>query len=174
MAAMDHGTATIARRAGSVSSRSLLPPWLIFSDDWGRHPTSCQHLIRHQLPEQPVLWVNMIGTRRPALDWATVRRGVEKFGQWLRPIAADSLPVNLRVVSPRMWPGFSRPLERRFNRGWLARQLRPVLDRLPEPPVAITTMPTAADLVGTLPVAHWVYYCVDDFSAWPGIDQTAA
>jgi glycosyltransferase involved in cell wall biosynthesis len=48
------------------------------------------------------------------------------------------------------------------------------LDRLPEPPVAITTMPTAADLVGELPVSHWVYYCVDDFSAWPGIDQVAA
>jgi glycosyltransferase involved in cell wall biosynthesis len=35
-------------------------------------------------------------------------------------------------------------------------------------------MPTAADLVGELPVAHWVYYCVDDFGAWPGIDQIAA
>ena len=51
---------------------------------------------------------------------------------------------------------------------------RPLVERLPEPPVAITTMPTAADLVGELPVAHWVYYCVDDFAAWPGIDQAAA
>jgi glycosyltransferase involved in cell wall biosynthesis len=45
---------------------------------------------------------------------------------------------------------------------------------MPEAPVAITTMPTAADLVGVLPVKHWVYYCVDDFSLWPGIDQSAA
>jgi glycosyltransferase involved in cell wall biosynthesis len=65
-------------------------------------------------------------------------------------------------------------LERRLNRAWLARQLRPVIERLPVPPVAITTMPTAADLVGVLPVARWVYYCVDDFSLWPGIDQDAA
>ena len=35
-------------------------------------------------------------------------------------------------------------------------------------------MPTAADLVGVLPVRKWVYYCVDDFSVWPGIDQVAA
>jgi glycosyltransferase involved in cell wall biosynthesis len=149
-------------------------PWLVLSDDWGRHPTSCQHLIRHLLPEQPVTWVNLIGTRRPALDWATARRGFEKLGQWLRPAANRSLPDNLQVVSPKVWPGFGGAWERRFNRAWLTRQLRPRLDRMSEPPIAITTMPTAADLVGQLPVAHWVYYCVDDFSVWPGIDQTAA
>ena len=65
---------------------------------------------------------------------------------------ADALPENLRVVSPKVWPGFGRPLERRFNRAWLVRQLRPLIEELPEPPVAITTLPTAADLVGTLPV----------------------
>jgi glycosyltransferase involved in cell wall biosynthesis len=116
----------------------------------------------------------MIGTRRPALDWATARRVIEKLGQWLRPTAAASLPPNLQIVSPRMWPGFRRPLERRLNRSWLARQLRPVIADLPWPPIAIATMPTAADLVGVLPVERWVYYCVDDFSTWPGIDQTAA
>jgi glycosyltransferase involved in cell wall biosynthesis len=126
------------------------------------------------LPEQPVVWVNMIGTRRPALDWATARRGFEKLGQWLRPTASAALPGNLRVVSPRMWPGFGRSLERRLNRSWLARQLRPVLTEMPDPPVAIATMPTASDLVGVLPVERWVYYCVDDFSTWPGIDQAAA
>src|SRR5262249_12664887 len=28
-----------------------------------------------------------------------------------------------------------------------------------------------ADLVGRLPVARWVYYCVDDFGEWPGLDH---
>src|SRR5262249_36234411 len=28
-----------------------------------------------------------------------------------------------------------------------------------------------ADLIGLLPVQRWVYYCVDDFSQWPGLDQ---
>jgi glycosyltransferase involved in cell wall biosynthesis len=117
----------------------------------------------------------MIGTRRPRLDLATARRGLEKLGQWLRPASeVAALPANLRVVSPKVWPGFGRSWERRLNRGWLARQLRPWLDELPEAPVAVTTMPTAADLIGVLPVRHWVYYCVDDFSVWPGIDQAAA
>ena len=36
--------------------------------------------------------------------------------------------------------------------------------------MAITTIPIVADLVGRLPVRRWVYYCVDDFSVWPGLD----
>jgi glycosyltransferase involved in cell wall biosynthesis len=150
-------------------------PWLVISDDWGRHPTSCQHLIRHLLPNQPVTWVNMIGTRRPRLDRATLVRGWEKFGQWLRPAPpATLLPRNLGIVSPKVWPGFRFRWERRLNRGLLARQLRSAIERTSESPIAITTMPTAADLVGILPVRKWIYYCVDDFSVWPGIDQVAA
>jgi glycosyltransferase involved in cell wall biosynthesis len=30
-----------------------------------------------------------------------------------------------------------------------------------------------ADLVGVLPVQRWVYYCVDDFTLWPGLDGAA-
>jgi glycosyltransferase involved in cell wall biosynthesis len=46
-----------------------------------------------------------------------------------------------------------------------------VIESLPEPPVAVTTLPIVADVVGTLPVRRWVYYCVDDFSEWPGLDS---
>ncbi len=36
--------------------------------------------------------------------------------------------------------------------------------------IAITTLPTTADLTGRIEVDRWVYYCVDDFSVWPGLD----
>ncbi len=36
--------------------------------------------------------------------------------------------------------------------------------------IAITTLPITADLIGRLDVDRWVYYCVDDFSVWPGLD----
>lgn len=44
---------------------------------------------------------------------------------------------------------------------------------MPAPPVAVTTLPIVADLTDALPVARWVYYCVDDFSLWPGLDGAA-
>jgi hypothetical protein len=42
---------------------------------------------------------------------------------------------------------------------------------MPEPPVAVTTIPVVSELIGLLPVRRWVYYCVDDFGLWPGLDQ---
>jgi glycosyltransferase involved in cell wall biosynthesis len=147
---------------------------LVFSDDWGRHPTSCQHLIRHLLPRYPVVWVNMIGMRRPKLEWYTVTRGFEKLGQWLGPKKPPgALPDNLKVISPVVWPGFGLRLERGLNAKLLSRQLRQMIQALPEPPIAITTMPTVADLIGRINVKKWIYYCVDDFTTWPGLDHRA-
>jgi hypothetical protein len=41
--------------------------FIIFSDDWGRHPSSCQYLFRHLLPRYRTFWVNTIGMRRTHL-----------------------------------------------------------------------------------------------------------
>jgi glycosyltransferase involved in cell wall biosynthesis len=34
----------------------------------------------------------------------------------------------------------------------------------------LTTVPIVADLVGSFSASRWIYYCVDDFSQWPGLD----
>ena len=137
----------------------LRPPLLVFADDWGRHPSSCQHLVRRLLDRHAVWWVNTIGMRPPRLDWATVRRGLEKVRHWTRrPCDTAALPANLRVLNPRMWPWFSRPFDRALNRELLLRELRRVTATLPISPVAVTTLPIVADLIGLLPVRRWVYY----------------
>ncbi len=146
---------------------------LVFADDWGRHPSSCQHLVRHLLNEHEVYWVNTIGTRTPRLNWSTVQRGFEKVRQWFRPSPpTEGGHTNLHVLNPRMWPWFSSSLGRWLNRKLLMRQLAPLLRSLPEFPVAVTTIPLVSELIDLLPVRRWVYYCVDDFGQWPGLDQT--
>src|SRR6516225_2761015 len=81
---------------------------LVFADDWGRHPSSCQHLIRQLLDRYHVSWVNTIGTRPPRLDLATLKRGLEKSRAWLRrPAPSTTSSANPRVLNPRMWPWFS-------------------------------------------------------------------
>jgi glycosyltransferase involved in cell wall biosynthesis len=150
----------------------LRAPLLVLSDDWGRHPSSCQHLVRHLLPRHDVCWVNLIGMRRPGLNLLTLRRGCEKLIQWFGPrAAAQVLPAGLSVVSPILWPSFRSRWSRLLNRRLLLRKLAPLVEAMPAPPVVITTQPTMAELVGKLPVRRWVYYCVDDFSQWPGLDQ---
>ena len=205
---------------GGKGQRSNL---LIFSDDWGRHPSSCQYLTAELLKaaerskgrgtdeagenptdgpnaaarggaiSQPVapgshfatcdsqlpvpaqtLWVNTIGTRPPRFDVLTLRRGLEKLAGWLRPgTAADgamTLPPGLRVANPRMWPWVRSATARRINRRLLGRQLTPWLAACDGPWTGVTTIPIAALVMDHLAVGRWVYYCVDDFSVWPGLD----
>lgn len=153
------------------SAEPASPPLLVFADDWGRHPSSCQHLIRHLLARHEVHWINTIGTRPPRFNWDTLRRGVEKIRHWSkRSVNGEALPPHLHVHNPRMWPWFRSKADRWLNRRLLGRYLISLVESLPTPPVAITTLPLVADLVGLLPVRRWVYYCVDDFSEWPGLD----
>jgi glycosyltransferase involved in cell wall biosynthesis len=39
--------------------------------------------------------------------------------------------------------------------------------------VVLTTLPVVADLVGAFAARRWVYYCLDDYAAWPGWDSLA-
>jgi glycosyltransferase involved in cell wall biosynthesis len=152
---------------------NLSPPLLVFADDWGRHPSSCQHLIRELLHHRPVTWINTIGTRPPRFDRATLSRGSQKLASWLRQgKKANGLdPDNLRLCNPWMWPWLTRHVDRRLNRKLLMRQLVPLVRSLATPPIAVTTLPIVADIMDDLPVARWVYYCVDDFAQWPGLDS---
>ncbi len=149
---------------------------IVFADDWGRHPSSCQHLVRHLMTRHHVLWVNTIGMRRPRLDRTTFRRGFEKLRQWFQSLAGGGSPAAVNhaeepvVVRPVMWPSFSRRWERSWNRRLLLRQLAHPIAALSKPRTVVTTIPIVADLLGLLPVDRWVYYRVDDFRHWPEMD----
>jgi len=71
-----------------------------------------------------------------------------------------------------MWPGFRRSWQRRFNARAIARRVERVLGPRAgaERRVALTTLPITADLMGRIDVDRWLYYCVDDFAVWPGLD----
>ncbi|MBD3673135.1 MAG: glycosyltransferase [Planctomycetaceae bacterium] len=100
-------------------------------------------------------------------------RGWEKIQDWAGPRQEEDeqLPENLEVIKPLMWPWIKHGADRWLNRKLLVQQLNKVLERYEGPTVAVTTIPLVADLVGELAVDRWVYYCVDDFGQWPGLEQ---
>lgn len=177
---MATSTKPLATPAAAIDSArdDAAPPRLrgslvVFSDDWGRHPSSCQHIVRRLAPRYDVLWVNTIGTRGPKLDWATLTRAVGKLVP-KRGVASSSAPDEesaVSVVNPLMWPWFRRRHDRWLNRRALVRALASRISALPRPRIAVTTIPLVADLIGELDVDRWVYYCVDDLAAWPGLES---
>ncbi len=166
----------VNRRRDTKETRER-PILLVFSDDWGRHPSSCQHLIGRLLDRYEVLWVNTIGTRVPRLDGITIRRGVEKLISWVwkgRTSTSRGTNPNIRVLNPAMLPSFRSPFCRRWNKRLLWSQLGKAIREANRNGrrrvIGISTLPYSADLIGCLPVDKWIYYCVDDWSQWPGMD----
>ena len=152
---------------------------VVFSDDWGRHPSSAQHLVRQLLGRYEVDWVNTVGTRRPTLTAHDLARAAEKLKGWLLPAAPAAHVTSEengpapRVHAPVHWPGFGSRLERALNRRLLLRALAGPLSAEGAPTAVITTAPITADLAAARPDLNWVYYCVDDLSEWPGLDAEA-
>lgn len=146
------------------------PVLVVFSDDWGRHPSSCQHLVRELLLNYEVIWIDTIGTRPVRFDLYTVRRGFGKLSQWLKPSPAAPITkeASPKILKPVMWPGFGSRFARGLNCRAMSRCIRNELKG--REAVFLTTIPVVADLAGAIPAKRWVYYCVDDFSVWPGLD----
>ena len=144
---------------------------LVFSDDWGRHPSSCQHLIKHLSTDWRILWVNTIGTRQPRPDLFTLRRGWEKLRSW---------SGGVRQVSRQMWVLDSPmlPLSDSWAARWLNRQIcthwiRSAMRQLRfSAPVVLTTLPFTPWLLGDVGQRGLVYYCTDDYSQWPSANRS--
>lgn len=153
---------------------------IVFADDFGRHPSSMQHLVGHLAEHRSIVWVNTIGMRRPRLCWADAKRAAAKVGRWLmrntQPAAVSTRTAthrNIRVINPIMWPSFAGPIQRWINRRLLRRAVARAAKRLPGAVQAITALPITADLADTPGIADWTYYMVDDFATWPGNDGKA-
>jgi glycosyltransferase involved in cell wall biosynthesis len=146
------------------------PPLLVFADDWGRHPSSCQHLVRRLRASCPVLWANTVGTRQVKADAFTLRRGLEKVKNWGQGLTR--VDRQMWTIDLPMLPGMASPALRALNRRLVAARLRSVLAQLGlESPIVLTTLPYIGWLIRGLPRRALVYYCTDDYSHWPSADR---
>jgi len=159
----------INQRNGVIDSA---PELIVFADDWGRHPSSCQHLVRRLRGEYRVLWVNSIGTRKLRLDVHTFRRACEKLRGWGRGMtAADD---SMSVFDVPMLPWFGNRSIRSANRWLVTRNIRRRMRALGfHNPVVLSTLPFVGWLLGDVGQSRTIYYCTDDYSQWPNADRDA-
>ncbi len=143
--------------------------FIVFSDDWGRHPFSCQHILQHFLPENRILWVNTIGMRQPQLTLKDFKRSVQKLRSFAAKSVKENLPTNLTIINPPMFP-FGNQLVRTINRHLVVRAVKKKMFELEmTSPIIVITVPNAADYIGFFNEELTVYYCVDEISEWPGV-----
>ena len=163
-------TRTEATESLAPKNQATVGDLLVFADDWGRHPSSCQHLVRRLLGDYRILWANTIGTRSPKADGFTLRRGFEKLHQWRRGLQRES--ASMSVLDLPMLPRVGGWLAETTNRTLVGARLRYALRQCSmERPVVLTTLPFVANLARNVPRNGLIYYCTDDFSHWPGADR---
>ncbi|HYT94589.1 MAG TPA: glycosyltransferase [Gemmataceae bacterium] len=146
--------------------------FVILSDDYDGLPTSAIHLFRRLGRGNRVFWFNTLSRLpRPSLaDMGKVLRTVTRWALRRRAPARD-IPDGVQVVNPIMVPWF-KPLVRRFNRFSLLRRYRKLCARYAiTDPIVLTTFPHGVDFLKAVPEATRIYYCVDDFLDYPGVNR---
>lgn len=148
---------------------------IVFSDDWGRHPFSCQHIMENLLPFNTILWVNTIGYRKISFNIYDIKRSFGKISNWFRPKSSpppqNGPPGNLHIINPVCIPFGHFSFVRFFNKISIIKACKGALTHLAfQYPLLITTLPTTENIVGHLGERFSIYYCVDDFTLWPGAD----
>jgi len=143
--------------------------FIVFSDDWGRHPSSCQHIFKRIYRKYPVVWVNTIGMKLPQLSSYDIGRILEKFRTWFFSKRVRRVHKNLVIYNPFMLPFPNLSPIRNLNRYFLVHGLRDIIKKFQIEPILVTTIPIVTDVVDLLPFKKKVYYRVDDFTRWPGL-----
>lgn len=164
----------MARIQSNISDKYY---FIVFSDDWGEHPSSCQHLFKIIGKYYQVLWVNTIGMRNMRFTQADFRKAFLKVGKMIegkgtgkKVYNQDNLKVD--VIQPFMLPFVQSKLIRKANaQSVILSILRKSKDYAGLVPIIVTTVPNSCDYVDKLRAERIVYYCVDDFSEWPGLKQ---
>lgn len=166
----------------SISNFEFEFEWLVFAEDWGRHPSSTQHIFRCLVANsETVYWVNSIGLRRPRISDA--KRIFEKLKQVIKPTSNEFNQETVKtasitpdeVIAPiaLSWPGSE--LVNALNRNLLTNQVSKKLEKYRNDEtkyrVLWLSLPTARCIVDAFEQDIVVYYAGDDFSALAGVDH---
>ena len=139
-------------------------PIVCYAEDWGRLPSSTQHLMRGLSKTHPILWVDSMGLRTPSAassgDLKRIWNKVKKFSEGIEEVEPNIWRLSPLVVPLAKWRwvrAFNRRLMKVYVGGWLKKNR---YDRF----IQWSSSPTSAPMLGVLGETANVYYVGDEFS----------
>ena len=151
-----------------ISNRNII----IFNDDWGRFPSTLQHVARVLMKyNNRIYWVGSLGLRRPKINVSDVKRVAQKIVKVLfksgKNNAVNEITPNL--IFPFVIPFHDLKIIRLLNTFFISRAVKKVLVKHDASnPILITSAPITEQLIGKLGESCAFYYCVDDYSSMDG------
>lgn len=147
--------------------------FIVFGEDFNRHPHALEHLLRPMFDDNQFIWVETIGLRSPKFSLYDLKRIAGVASKWIKPSKKSDrqIPENITIVSPFMIPYTQFKLIRKFNQWQVKKGVNKVLQaKKIKKPITVASVLNACDFVGDYNEKLKVYYCVDEFSLWPGLD----
>lgn len=144
---------------------------IIFGDDWGRFPSTIQHIGMVLAKSNRILWIGSLGLRKPTFSYKDFLRMKEKcLGVFLNQKHIDSEnPTSVTELHPFVLPFHDFNAVRNFNDYSLKKKITREIDILGfKRPILITSSPVVAGLVGRLGETSSHYVCLDDYSSFAG------
>lgn len=154
---------------------------VVFAEDWGRHPSSTQHILRQMIIQgHRVIWFNSIGLRNPSLSSRDVKRlfaklfsalGMKKEDGRLSTDVVDDGSAPVKIIHPLVFPKPSNGMMRYANKRILGDLVRREMKTAGmRSPILWITTPSAECITDAVPFKKIVYYCCDDYGDLPGVD----
>lgn len=146
---------------------------ICFGEDWGRHPTSTQHIMKKFAQNNTILWVNSISYRSPRFNLSDILRLFNKLKNWIaQPQGKESGQPH--IFSPLVFPFYQIEFFRKINKLILKSEINRLIKKLKlEHPILWISVPTAVDILDVIEHSLSVYYCGDEFSEFPGVNRDA-
>lgn len=142
---------------------------LVFSDDWGKLPSTLQHITKILLQNNRVFWIGSLGLRKPQINLYDLKRAYKKLLSVIKKEKKTN-ETEVKTISPIqifpfVLPFHNSQLIRKFNAISLRRKiLRVFKEYKVEKPIILTSSPVMDEIIGSLDEKSSHYFCLDEYS----------
>lgn len=145
-------------------------PIICYAEDWGRLPSSTQHIMRQLSKTHPILWVDSLGLRTPSASGGDFNRIFSKIKKSFSGIR--EIEPNIYVLSPLVIPLYKFGLIRWINKQILRCYIKPFLwKRGFGTFLQWSSCPSSAIMCGALREIANIYYIGDEFSEFTQLNS---
>ncbi|MGE5430941.1 MAG: glycosyltransferase, partial [Syntrophomonadaceae bacterium] len=143
---------------------------IIFGDDWGRYPSTIQHIGRVLAKNNRLIWIGSLGLRKPELKLRDLKRAFQKISSVFKKSSPGERVMSPVIeLNPFIIPLHDFKLVRKLNKILLLRALKGAIEQYHfQNPVLITSSPVMSDVAGCLNESSIHYICLDDYSHFKG------
>lgn len=142
---------------------------IVFGDDWGRYPSTLQHIMKELIKYNKIIWIGSLGLRKPKFSLSDLKRIFEKLRNMFLKKEVAKKDDNIFIINPFIVPFHNLKIARFINKTSLIKKIQKAVNLLGNTkPLLITSQPIVGDVIKGLNLTSSHYFCLDDYSKFEG------